>query len=210
MVKKIILLIMFILLTIPLKICKAPGFNKKVREERIASIPVKLEKIRAIEEFNLLRDSIGYKESSGDWTIVNKIGCIGWFQFKIPTLHSLGYHDITLNKFRKDPGIFPPKVQNMAFEALIKSNWILLEKFNPYIGTVINGVKITKSGLLAAAHLGGAANVMKYLFTNGEYIIIDGWRIDIQSVKKKNKVNARDINGTSIADYIREFAGYNI
>jgi hypothetical protein len=59
------------------------------------------------------------------------------------------------------------------------------------VGTTINGTVITWSGLIAAAHLGGAGSVIKYLNTNGNY-------------------DASDMNGTSISDYIREFQGYNI
>ena len=58
-----------------------------------------------------------------------------------------------------------------------------------YIGCTINGVKITKSGLLAAAHLSGAGNVKSFL--NGG---IDDFK---------------DGNGTKLTTYLKEFSNYN-
>ena len=55
---------------------------------------------------------------------------------------------------------------------------------------VINGIKITESGLLAAAHLGGASSVKTYLRSNGKNGFRDGF-------------------GTSLKSYIKKFNGYD-
>ena len=58
-----------------------------------------------------------------------------------------------------------------------------------YSGRVINGVLVTESGLLAAAHLGGAGSVKKWFRTG--------------------KVR-RDGNGVKITTYMQRFSGYNL
>jgi hypothetical protein len=60
-----------------------------------------------------------------------------------------------------------------------------------YLGDTINGIPVTKSGLLAGAHLGGAFGVMLWLDSGG-------------------KTNKKDLFGTTIQDYIEKFQGYNI
>ncbi len=80
----------------------------------------------------------------------------------------------------------------MAFQALIARNkWELRKEIAKYSGRIINGVEITESGLVAAAHLGGAGSVKKYLRSNGRNGFKDGF-------------------GTSISSYIRKFSGYDI
>ena len=60
-----------------------------------------------------------------------------------------------------------------------------------YVGTSIKGVEITESGMLAAAHLAGPGNVMKYLRSYG-------------------KINFKDAYGSTIVNYLRKFSGYDI
>jgi len=75
--------------------------------------------------------------------------------------------------------------------SLIKKNKHYLRNFEKYIGQIINGIEITWSGLLAAAHLGGQKNVKKFLNSNG-------------------KNDYADANGTKISEYLSEFSGYKI
>jgi hypothetical protein len=67
------------------------------------------------------------------------------------------------------------------------------KQLNQYIGefqfTTYRGVYITESGILAAAHLGGAGSVKK--FFQGGSIFKDG-------------------NGVPITSYMQEFSGYNL
>ena len=58
------------------------------------------------------------------------------------------------------------------------------------IGKKINGIKITESGILAAAHLAGAGNVKKYLRSNG-------------------KNTFKDAYGSSMQHYLKQFSGYD-
>lgn len=59
------------------------------------------------------------------------------------------------------------------------------------MGKKINGVTVTESGILAAAHLAGAGNVKKYLRTYGKYQFTDAF-------------------GTTIDLYIKKFGGYDV
>jgi outer membrane receptor for Fe3+-dicitrate len=67
------------------------------------------------------------------------------------------------------------------------------EKLQLYIdtfdGKTINGMLITESGILAAAHLGGQGSVKRF-FKNGRVF--------------------RDGNGTKITSYMKKFSGYDI
>ena len=63
--------------------------------------------------------------------------------------------------------------------------------YEHFIGDTIKGVIITKSGMIAASHLGGAGSLQKFLNSNG-------------------MVNKRDILGTSIYDYLKKFSSYDL
>ena len=89
----------------------------------------------------------------------------------------------------KEAGTF---VQEKAFVALCQVNkWILRKDILRFAGKTINGIKITESGILAAAHLAGAGNVKKYLRSNGS-------------------VRFSDAYGSSIKSYLNKFAGYDV
>ena len=91
-----------------------------------------------------------------------------------------------------DNFITSPYIQEKVFLINVKRNkWILRKDINWFVGSVINGVKITESGIIAAAHLSGAGNVKKYLRRNGEW-------------------NKKDAFGTSISFYIDYFSNYDL
>ena len=56
--------------------------------------------------------------------------------------------------------------------------------------SVISGVLITESGILAAAHLAGPGNVKKYLRSYGANDFADGY-------------------GTTVTYYMKKFSGYD-
>jgi hypothetical protein len=155
-------------------------------------------------------DDLGWRESRNNYKIINKIGCFGEHQWKEATLHLLGYRDISLRKFKVNPMIFPPSAQLQALRSLVDLNKTMLKPYECYIGTVIDGIPVTESGLLAAVHLGGMTAVSKYLLSWGTYILIDGHRLDIYHAKKQKQYNSHDIFGTSIATYLKEFQNYDL
>ncbi|HJR99726.1 MAG TPA: hypothetical protein VJ780_02220 [Flavobacterium sp.] len=131
------------------------------------------------------KQALAFKESRGILSMVNSYGYMGKYQFGKSTLRSVGIYDY--QEFLRNP-----QWQDKAFKALIaKNKWELRKEIEKYNGRVINGVKITESGLIAAAHLGGAGSVRKYLRSNGRSGFKDGF-------------------GTSLRSYIKKFGGYDI
>lgn len=129
------------------------------------------------------KEAIAHKESQGKYTRINTLGYLGKYQFGMETLKSIGIKDSI--HFMNSP-----KLQEKAFLILLSKNkYELQEYISQYEGKVVNGLKITESGILAAAHLGGVGSVKKFFNTNGE------------RVKK-------DAYGTSVRTYMRDFGGY--
>ena len=65
------------------------------------------------------------------------------------------------------------------------------EGFDKLVGTQINGVTVTRSGLVAVAHLGGIPGMRSFVRSNGSY-------------------NKADELGTSLTDYLRKHATGNV
>lgn len=136
-----------------------------------------------IEMERFLND-MAFSESSNRYNIVSKRGYLGKYQFSYSTLKGIGY-DITKKEFLSNPIL-----QDEAMIDLLKYNKQILQKYiDKWDGRIYNGVKITESGILAAAHLTGAGSVKKY-FRYG--------------------LNTEDANGTSITDYMSRFYGYKL
>ena len=133
--------------------------------------------------FIAFKEAVGFKESQGKYNKINTLGYMGKYQFGRKTLRTIGVNDSL-------SFISNPKLQEKAFIALIKRNkWELKDEIEQYSGKVIGGVKITESGIIAAAHLGGPGSVKKFLKSNG---------------KRKSS----DAYGTSVKSYMKQFAGY--
>ena len=113
---------------------------------------------------NKLQDfmhDMAYRESSNNPRIVNRWGYMGLYQFGRKTLNSLGYSNVSNRQFLSDESI-----QHEAMINLLKHNKKVLKRhIKKYNGKMVHGIRITESGLLAAAHLGGAGTVRKFLRT---------------------------------------------
>lgn len=137
------------------------------------------------KDFVGFKEALAFKESQGSYTVVNTLGYLGKYQFGKTTLQR--FHIYNTQHFLKNP-----ELQERAFVALCKVNkYILRRDIKRSVGKTINGIKITESGILAAAHLSGAGNVKKYLRSNG-----------------KNKFS--DAYGSSIESYLKKFSGYDV
>lgn len=135
--------------------------------------------------FNGFREALAFKESRGDYSVINKFGYMGKYQFGASTLRMVGIYDV-------QSFINNPELQEEVFMANLRRNkWILRKDIQRFVGKTIGGIKITESGILAAAHLGGAGNVKKYLRSYGTY-------------------NFTDAYGTSLRYYMKRFGGYDI
>lgn len=130
------------------------------------------------------KEALAFKESQGKYHRINNLGYLGKYQFGKSTLKRFKVYNTA--EFLKDP-----ELQENAFLALCSLNkWILIRDIKRFVGKRINGVKITESGILAAAHLSGAANVKLYLRSWGA-------------------TRFEDAYGTSISKYMKKFAGYD-
>lgn len=130
------------------------------------------------------KEALGFKESRGDYHIVNDYGYMGKYQFSRSTLRMMGFKNT-------DNFLYDTRQQEEAFSAYLSLNkWILRNDIKRYAGKTIGGVKVTESGILAAAHLAGPGNVKKFLRSAGE-----------------NRFE--DANGTSIRYYMKKFSDYD-
>ena len=128
--------------------------------------------------------AIGHKESGNNYSVVNTYGYMGRYQFGASTLKGLGY------KVSKEEFLNNPELQEEAMQALLEHNRKKLRRqIDKYCGQTINGVYITESGILAAAHLAGQGNVKKF-FRKG-YEFKDGY-------------------GTTMTSYMVKFNGYKL
>jgi len=130
------------------------------------------------------KEALGFKESRNNYKTINEFGYMGKYQFGKGTLQMIGIYNP--QAFMNDA-----RLQEQAFNAYTSRNkWILRRDIDRYVGRYINGVKITESGILAAAHLAGAGNVKKYLRSGGTEQFSDAF-------------------GTSIRYYLKKFSGYD-
>lgn len=172
-------------------ICSAPNIDFRLEMLKVRSFSESVKKKYYESELSRFISDLGYRESGNNWLSVNQIGCFGEWQFDESTLKYLGFRTITLEKFIADPQIFPRELQLKALRTLMRVNRIHLMNYEHFIGDSINGVVITKSGMIAAAHLGGAGSMQKFLRSNGS-------------------INSKDVLGTSILDYLKKFRHYDL
>jgi hypothetical protein len=186
--RKVFLTLIFILVA---HVCSAPNIGFRLEMLKFRSISESVRQKRCESELSRLITDLGYKESGNNWLSINLIGCFGEWQFVESTLKYLGFNTITLRKFKANPEIFPRELQMKALKTLIRVNLLHLIDYEHFIGDSINGIAITKSGMIAASHLGGAGSLQKFLNSNG-------------------KVNCKDVLGTSISDYLKTFRNYDL
>lgn len=128
--------------------------------------------------------AIGHKESGNNYSVVNSFGYMGKYQFGASTLKGLGF------KVTKEEFLNNPALQEEAMQALLVHNRKKLKRqIEKYCEQTINGVYVTESGILAAAHLAGQGNVKRF-FRKG-YEFKDGY-------------------GTTMTSYMRKFSGYQL
>ena len=164
-------------------------FEQIVQEEELRKLEEKrLEELRIKqyheEELQRFLHDIGHRESGNRYDITNTWGYMGRYQFGKSTLKGLGFN-VSKQQFLNNPHL-----QDSAMIALLNHN---KEKLQTYIdifdGQTVNGMYVSESGILAAAHLGGQGSVKRY-FKNGKIF--------------------SDAYGTKITSYMKQFSGYDI
>ena len=135
-------------------------------------------------ELDLFLNAIGHMESGNRYNITNQYGYMGKYQFGRSTLRGLGY-DVSRTTFLSSPDL-----QEEAMLRLLLHNRDNLQYYiNKYDGKKMYGVRVTESGLLAAAHLVGPASVKEFLRTG---------------------TITSDRNQTTLVSYMQAFGGYDI
>jgi hypothetical protein len=130
------------------------------------------------------KEALAFRESGGNYFSVNSYGYLGKYQFGAGTLRLIGINNP--QNFLRNPGL-----QEKAFVAnAARNKWILRRDIKNFVGKRINGIIVTESGILAAAHLAGPGSVKKYLRSYGLDNFADGY-------------------GTTICHYMKRFSGYD-
>ena len=136
------------------------------------------------KSFEGFKEALAFKESKGNYFTVNTLGYLGKYQFGAETLKIIGIYNP--NQF-----LYNPELQEKAFLANAERNkWVLRKDIKRFEGQLIAGVKVTESGILAAAHLAGPGSVKEFLRSYGGQ-------------------NRSDAYGTSVKTYMKKFSGYD-
>jgi len=168
------------------------NYNPKPEVLPITILSVPIEKIDVkiqpkkieIKGHTAFLTALGHQESGNRYDIVNRFGYMGKYQFGKSTLKTIKI------KVSREEFLSSPELQEQAMQKLLIYNKKRLQKYiDEFDGQVVNGILITESGLLAAAHLGGAGSVRKWFRTG--------------KVKK-------DGNGVKITTYMQRFSGYTL
>jgi len=135
-------------------------------------------------------ESLFGTESGGNFGAANSEGYMGRSQFGQARLddwsQAIGTPRITPEQFRKNPAL-QKEIEKWHFQDIndfIDKN----DLESKYAGKTIGGVKMSRSGMIAMAHLGGSGGMKKFLDTGGKY-------------------NPTDSNGTSLSGYARTHGG---
>ncbi len=206
-IKRFLKIILLVTLAFaPNAIAKVPSFIEKnltkKSSKRLANITY-----YSKGTYNDYFEALGSRESSNNYYAVNQYGYLGKYQMGEAALIQAGYYKYDGSKVNNWTGEWTSKAQvsyagsknkflnnktaqENAVRIYTQKNWELIKhyKLHKYVGTTINNIKITESGLLAGAHLLGIGNLRKFILNN--------------SIKK-------DANGVSITSYIKAFGGYN-
>ena len=159
---------------------------------QLTSYPLEIKQIKLepstsdiiVKDHTAFLDAIGFRESTNNYKAVNRLGYLGKYQFGKKTLRAIGI------SVSKEEFLDSPKIQEEAMQLLLEHNRKNLKRFiKKYNNTTVHGIYVTESGILAAAHLGGAGSVKKWFRTG--------------KVRK-------DGNGVKITSYMTRFGGYNL
>ena len=151
-------------------------------------------------EYDKFLDALGFRESTDNYALVNSYGYMGRYQMGGSALEEAGFKNQNgeWTELAHSYGIYDredflncPEGQDYAIMVYHRTvcGYIRAYELEKYVGTTYCGVKVTRSGLLAACHLVGIGT-MKRVLSSGE--------------------PAYDGYGTPASEYMELFAGYNI
>lgn len=130
---------------------------------------------------------MAFYESSGVHDTVSAIGMLGKYQFSPNTLEHLRYTG-TIEYFLNNES-----VQDNMFVRLLRNNRsVLRSTIDEYDGVWVEDTYVTKSGILAGAHLVGPGGVLAFLYPD------------------RFNFSVKDGNGIHVRTYIKRFSNYNL
>ena len=199
------------------KIFKPKKPHKSLEKDSGTSIQVgKLEEIPT--ETKKIKDSIAFLQALGEqetkgeenpYFCINRYGYVGRYQMGEQAMAEMNIYSKKNKNYNNDwSGVFKknkygitslwdyrnsPEKQEMLQIDYKKRVWVQIKNkgLDKFVGTTINDILITESGLLAGAHLVGAGGLSRYLKSNGN-------------------VDVKDKTGTSVTKYLKLFAGYDV
>jgi Ca2+-binding RTX toxin-like protein len=155
--------------------------------------------------------ALGAYESGNNYAFVSSLGYLGRFQFAEEALTDVGFYvpdgsgntndfvghftdwaASTYGVTDKTSFLASPKAQDDAAQAWFAKiiSDVQALGLDKYLGQTVGGVQITTSGLIAGTHLVGVWNLKAFLESGGSNVAHDGY-------------------GTTVADYLGRFAGYD-
>ena len=140
-----------------------------------------------VKDYVGFKNFLGFFESGSNYNKVNRFGYMGKYQFGKETLKMYGVRN--LSDYKSNPAL----QEEVFLMNVMRNKWILRREISWYSDRYLNGIYVSQSGIIAAAHLSGPGNVKKYLRSHCD-----------------PDLNKRDANGTSISDYINIFKDYSL
>lgn len=143
--------------------------------------PLPKSKPTPVEQF---MDRIASIETpGGTHRTVNQFGMMGRYQFSPSTVRILGFR-VSQQEFLNNR-----RIQDTVMLKYMKVNHRELSWYiKRYDGKVVNGIKITRAGILAGAHFAGSEGVKRFF---SGYI-------------------ASDANGTTVTKYMSRFSNFHL
>ncbi len=133
-----------------------------------------------------INESLAATESGGDYSVVNREGYTGkyqWGQARLDDYNRANGTSFTLEQFRANPGL-----QERAQEWHVQD---IMSQTGDLVGRTVNGITMTPAAIVAMSHLGGIGGARRFVETNGAY-------------------NPQDSNGTSLSDYAVRHGGASV
>lgn len=131
----------------------------------------------AVEDgYEAFLNKLGYYESRNTYNIKNEYGYLGRWQIGMESLKDIGFVDSngqwtalanSMGVYSTEDFLKTPAAQDYAIRLYDKKLWSYIQYFgdDDYIGTEFNGITVTLSGLVAAAHLVGAGGIHQMFMT---------------------------------------------
>lgn len=179
-----------------------PNFASIDSDSQITFAPIQVKQIEYIHKSDFLYH-IAFKESSNRYNVSNQLNMLGKYQASrralldfgysnehIDSIHSTIYTD-TLSSGRVvyyfETSLFPPSEQERFIGWYLSriEQIYLRDIIEQYVGQEVDGIYITKAGILFASML-GFRHVQQYLESEGQ-------------------IDFNDANGTSIKNRLSEF-----